>query len=133
MMEKDKESTFYSDDRGVRITNARAVMPDGTTYSMANITSVRTGVEHANRKPGLVVGMLGLLVLGICAGLESTGGIIVGVVVLGIGIAIAMMAKATYSVQIATAAGEKQLVTSKDNEYIKKVVGAMNEAFVKRG
>ncbi len=38
-MVDEKEICFYSDDRGVRITNTRAIIGN-TTYAMANITSV---------------------------------------------------------------------------------------------
>ncbi len=48
------EQTFYSDDKGVRITGTRAIF-GSTTYSMANITSVTKGQEPAKRTPGILV------------------------------------------------------------------------------
>ena len=57
-----EEVTFYSDKAGRHITSSRAIFPP-KTYAMANITSVSMGVIPANRMPGIVVAILGLLIL----------------------------------------------------------------------
>ena len=131
LMGEEKETTFYSDERGVRITNTRAIV-GATTYAMANITSVSTAVKPANRTPGIVVAILGLLVLVITGLLGSSGGVIFGVIFLGLGILVAVIAKATYVVRIGSASGEADAISSKDEKYIQAIVQAMNEAFIKR-
>ena len=124
--------TFYSDDRGVRITNTRAIIGT-TTYAMANITSVSMGMKPANRTPGIAVAILGFLILLITGLLGSSGGVIFGVILLGIGILIAAIVKPTCTVRIGSASGETDAVSSKDKKYIQVIVNAMNEAFMKRG
>ena len=131
-MAEEKEMTFYSDDRGVRITNTRAII-GATTYAMANITSVSMGVKPANRIPGSVVAILGFLILLITGLLGSSGGVIFGVILLGIGILIAAIIKPTCIVRVGSASGEADAISSKDKKYIQTIVNAMNEAFIKRG
>lgn len=79
------EQTFYSDEKGVRITATRAIF-GSTTYSMANITSVTRSQEPAKRTPGILVAIVGivLLAVGISAGawLVTTGVIILVVGIL---------------------------------------------------
>ncbi len=127
-MAEEKEITFYSDDRGVRITNTRAIVGT-TTYSMANITSVSMAVKPANRTPGIVLAVLGLIFLAI----PVSGIRVFGVVLLVLGILIAVIVKPTYRVRIGSASGESDAISSKDNKYIQGIVTAMNEAIIKRG
>ena len=131
-MEKEKEISFYSDERGVNITNTRAVI-GSTTYSMANITSVAMGEKPANRIPGIVIAIFGFIILLIAASLKSSGGDIFGVILLLIGISIAVIVKPSYVVRIGSSSGEADAISSNDKEYIQAIVNAMNEAFVKRG
>lgn len=103
-----------------------------TTYAMANITSASTGVKPANPTPGIVIAILGLIVLVINLG--SSVGVIFGVILLGVGILIAVIAKPTYFVTIGSASGETDvIVSSNDEKYVQAVVTAMNEAIIKRG
>ena len=96
------EPTFYSDERGVRITPTRAIF-GSTTYAMANITSVAKSEDPPRRKPGIIIAILGLIILIANISFESTSGVIVGVVVLGLGILIAAIVKPTYHVKITSA------------------------------
>ena len=126
------EPTFYSDERGVRITPTRAIF-GSTTYAMANITSVARDEEPPRRKPGIIIAILGLIILVACVSFESAVGAIVGVVVLGLGTLIAAKAKATYYVKITSASGETKPTSSKDKQHIDSIVTALNEALIKRG
>ena len=126
------EPTFYSDERGVRITPTRAIF-GSTTYAMANITSVARSEDPPKRKPGIIVAILGFIILLACISFKSTEGIIVGVVVLGLGILIATKAKATYHVKITSASGEAKPISSKDKQHIDSIVMALNEALIRRG
>jgi len=126
------EPTFYSDEQGVRITPTRAIF-GSTTYAMANITSVARGEAPARRKPGIIIAILGLIIFVACISFESVEGVVVGVVVLGLGILIAAIAKSTYHVKITSASGEAEATSSKDKQYIDSIVMALNEALIRRG
>jgi len=118
---------------------------------MANITSVSSAIIPANRVPGVIIAIVGLLITA-CAGcffvgtLSSSGntdavggavvigvGVLFGLLVMGAGIAIAVMTKPSYVVRIGSASGEANALVSKDRAFVGKIVNAMNEAIVKRG
>ncbi len=126
------EPTFYSDEKGVRITPTRAIF-GSTTYAMANITSIAGSKDPPRRTPGIIVAILGLVILLACSFLESAEGVIAGVVVLGLGTLIAAIAKPTYYVKITSASGEAKATPSKDKQYIDSIVMALNEALIRRG
>jgi len=127
-MAEEKEITFYSDDRSVRITNTRVIV-GATTYAMANITSVLMAKKPANRVPGIVLAILGLILLAI----PVSGIRVLGVVLLVLGILIAVIVKPTYTIRIGSASGESDAISSKDKKYVQGIVTAMNEAIIKRG
>ena len=134
------EPTYYSDEKGVRITPTRLITPGKTrnegpsTYAMANITSVKTEKHDPNRWGGIVIAVIGVLLIGIGSQLgDSTWLILFGVVLLGAGIAWAVLLKPTYHLRVSSASGETEPLTSKDKQYIDHVVSALNEALIKRG
>jgi hypothetical protein len=127
------ENTYYQDG-AVTVTNARAVLA-GKTYAMANITSVSMAMRPANRGVGIAVALVGLAIAACsaAAGSDASVGILFGILALGAGIALAVMAKPSYIVRIGSASGEADGLVSKDKEHIQKIVNAMNEAIIKRG
>jgi hypothetical protein len=134
------EPTFYSDDKGVRITSTRLIIPGKTanegpaTYAMANITSVKTEKIDPNRQGGIITAIIGVIL--IVAGIYLKTSILTvgGVVLLVIGLAWAILVKPTYHLKIASASGETDaLPPEKDKEYIDRIVMAINEALIKRG
>jgi len=131
-MAEEKEVSFYSDDKGVRITNTRAIMGT-TTYAMANITSVSLATKPANRLAGILIAVLGLLVLWATDELDISNGTILGVIVVGVGILAAVLVKPKYTVGIESASGKSDAISSNKKVYIEGIVRAMNEAFIKRG
>ena len=131
-----EEVIFYSDERGVRITNTRLIIMrrhGSTTYAMANITSVSEAKIPANRAPGLVVAILGVAALVGSYFLDSDVALICGAIVLGVGILLAVIVRPTYAVRIGSASGETAPIRSKNRQYIHGIVTSMNEAFIKRG
>jgi hypothetical protein len=150
-----EEAVFHQDEE-VLITNTRAVLRQDT-YSMANITSVRARVKPANPLPGIVIAAVGLLPTACCgcstlgilpmvgsgeledigAGLMTGGaslaGAIFGLLIVAGGVALAVAAKPSHIVVIGTAGGEKDALSSKDSDYVTRVVRALNEAIVHRG
>jgi len=131
-MADEKEVMFYSDDRGVRITNARAII-GSTTYAMANITSVALGTLPAKRAGA--VWLISIGVITIIVGLVAQAWFIdiLGLALLGLGIWLAIIAKPRYYVRLGSSSGEVQALVSTEQKYIQSIVNAMNEAFVKRG
>ncbi|MEM1552902.1 MAG: DUF6232 family protein [Candidatus Bathyarchaeia archaeon] len=135
---------IYYQDEAVTITNARAVL-GGKTYAIPHITSVTVG-EIRPKRLRIFIGMwfaaslVACLVTGVLApemeqARETVGniGILLAGLVFVAGIVLAVKAKPTYVVRLVTAAGEADAYTSKDKEYVEKVVSALNEAITSRG
>jgi hypothetical protein len=151
----EQEKVFFQ-DKIVLVTNSRAVL-GSRTFAMSNITSVTPGVIPADRTFGIVIAIIGVLVTGFCGFISlfglvwlfgassknmssALGGnifiglfVLLGVLILGLGIFLAMREKPTYVVRIGSASGESNALASKDYQYIYKVVNAMNQAIIHRG
>lgn len=133
------EPTYYSDENGVRITPTRLIIPGKTgnegpsTYAMANITSIKIEKRDPNRWGGIITALIGLILIVAGAGFNSIGVILFGVVLLGAGIAWAVLLKPTYHLRVSSASGETDALNSKDKQYVDHVVTALNEALIKRG
>jgi len=134
------EPTYYSDEKGVRITPTRLITPGKSrnegpsTYAMTNITSVKTEKRDPNRWGGIITAIIGLILIAIGSQLrDGTALILFGVVLLGAGIAWTVLLKPTYHLRVSSASGETEPLSSKDKQYIDHVVTALNEALIKRG
>lgn len=139
------EPVYYSDDKGIRITPTRLVMPGKTvkegpsTYTMANITSVKTVKEEPNRWGGIILALIGIILIIVGTGIVKTDSdltsyyIVGGAVILCIGIAWAGLVKPIYHIRIFSASGESDALKSKEKTYIARIVTAINEAIIKRG
>lgn len=123
------EETYFSSD-GVRVTNARFIV-HGETYSMANVTSVKTGRSDPSRKGPLVTSGIGVFAL--LAGSESGAGIVLGLALIGAGIWWWQQQSPTYSVLLSSASGEVRALSSRNEELVQKVVESINQAIVARG
>ncbi|GIV87342.1 MAG: hypothetical protein KatS3mg054_1371 [Chloroflexus sp.] len=125
--------TIYYQDENITVTNTRAIF--GTkTFAMANIASVSMVEIPPNRGPAIAAALGGLLFACICMALDGRWlSLIVLVLGIAIAIAIAVSVKPTYAVRIASTSGESNVLTSKDREYIQKIVNAVNEAIIRRG
>ncbi len=121
-----EEKNFFNEG-GVSVTNAR-FMSQGQTYAMSGITSVKSFREGPSRKGPIVLGVIGLLAL-------ASGGVAtaVGVLLIGGAIALWFLQKPEFSVLLSSASGEAKALTSKDGDFISKVVAALNDAIVHRG
>jgi len=133
------EECSFLNDSGVYVSNTRVVI-HGTTYATANITSVRKHVAPANNGCAIVlVGFSGLSVLGgltMALGKSGDGQWTVfsmSLVLLIIGIIWLKSLHPTYNVMLATAAGERQGLTSKDEGVVDRVTAAIADAIVHRG
>jgi len=126
------DEKVFLDEPGVKVTNARAII-NGTTYALANVTSVKTFVEEPNPR-ALIYGAItfvsgGLLLLG---HITEPGLVImaVGAVVLAVYF---FLLKPKYWVRIGTAGAETNAIGYKSAADAKRIVDAMNDAIVHRG
>jgi hypothetical protein len=117
------ETTFFEYE-GVRVTNTRFIV-DGQTFAMNNITSVKPVEQKPNRNGPVILISLGIVLalLGTYAALLLS---IVGAIWWA-------MQKTTYHVMLHTAGGETSALKSYQQEYVQKVVTALNSAIVHRG
>lgn len=127
-----EETTFYSHESGIRVTNTRVIIRN-TTYAMANIASVRAAVTKPSRNGPILFIVFGVLaLLGGGAG-ESAGIAVLGLVIGVLGVLWWMVQKPTYHVRISSASGEVDALSSPGKEHIESVIQAINEAIIKRG
>jgi len=135
MTETSTPEQQYYNAGGVTITNTRAIL-GSKTYAMTNITSVSLTERAANRAPGIIIVLVGLT-SGICGLMLSPNvrivGLIVGGLALALGIYLFISAKPTYAIQIGSASGENNVLSSKDKDRIVAIVKAMNQAIMDRG
>ena len=112
-----EERTFYSDETGIRITGTRAIFQN-TTYSMANISSVRTADNPAKRGGAILTIIIGviLLIIGISAGISGLS--IFGVIVLLLGVLWIWLARGKYNLMITSASGEASALESNHNKVL---------------
>lgn len=120
------EKTFYQ-DQNVTVTQSRFVV-SGKTYAMRNISSV----SNYRIKKSISSGIL-LIIVGLIAIFVGGNGVILGIILLGIGIAIIATTKDDFSVQISSNSGESKALISKDQNYVQTIVDAVNEAIIHRG
>lgn len=115
------EESIFNDER-VKVTTSRVII-DSKTYALRNITSVMSIETPANYGTGI-----GLLLLGILAtAIDPT--IAVGILVAGI--IWLFKAKKTFHVAIASSGGEAHALSSKDLNYVNKVVQSINDAIIR--
>ena len=126
------ERTYYSDDEGVRITGTRAIF-NNTTYSMANISSIRTNEVPPKRGGAIFTIILGIILLVIGASGDLSVLTVIGIIVLLIGILWVWKASGEYHLMITSTSGEVSALKSTNKDYINKVTHAMNEAIIHRG
>jgi len=125
------ETTFYSDNNGVRVTSARLII-GSTTYAMLNITSVMRAEEHPSRVGPLVLVALGILfTLGGLSGTEY-GAAVFGVFTLAIGVVWWKAQKTKYHLRISSASGEANAVTDYDKQRLDSIIQGVNEAIIGR-
>ena len=132
------EEHSFLNDGGVYVSNTRVVI-QGTTYATANITSVRKHMVPAKNGCAVTLAVVGAL--GAVGGLTSALGegssdwtpFAVCTVLLIVGILWFRSLRPTFHVMLATAGGERQGLTSQDEEVVDRVTGAIADAIVHRG
>lgn len=134
--------TVYFEDGDVKVTEARFVSGN-ETFAMKNITSIKTKTNAPSRKaPGL--GMLIGLVLLISNYAESAAqvnrsaqsggaaGVVLGLMLVG-GCAYWMAKlKPIYEIVLQTSGVEKAALHTRQPEYLRQILEAMNKAMAHR-
>ena len=125
-MEAQQEKVFF-DEREVKVTNTRFILPGQKTFAMSGVTAVKTSQIDPNRLVPLL-----LLVVGLIVGYNK------GVNLISFGLVVAggvwlYLQKSTYFIVLSTSSGEQQALQDKDLSWISKVVAALNEAIIFRG
>ncbi|GAA5646050.1 MULTISPECIES: DUF6232 family protein [Vibrio] len=110
----------------VSVSNSRFIV-NGQTYAMSNVTSVKTGIEKANKGVGIIITLIGLITL---FAIKSIGW---GILIVAVGVLAFMGAKDKYSVILSTSSGESKALTSDKRNHIEDIVSALNESIVSRG
>jgi hypothetical protein len=113
------------DDPNVHVSTTRAII-NGTTYAMANITSVRALEKRPSYVGPGICGILGaLFVLGHVWFFGAV--LLAGAVLWGYNL------KAEYTVLVGTAGGEHAALVSRELQYVQRIVQAINDAIIARG
>lgn len=133
------EERAFLNENFVYVSNTRVVI-QGTTYSTANITSVRKTITPANSGCAVLLVIVGvLIVLGGIIGVTSNqngdgaGAIVFGIILLAGGILWLRSLKPTYHVMLASASGERQGLSSQDESLVNRVTTAIADAITFRG
>jgi uncharacterized membrane protein len=117
------EQTFFEYE-DVKVTNARFIS-GSQTYAMSNVTSVKAFEQKPKRFWGIV-----LMIIGPSVAINAP---VVGLVI-AVGAAVFLfMQKTVYHVMLSTSGGETSALKTHQQEYLQKVVSALNEAIVHRG
>lgn len=117
------EEKVFFDERGVKVTNARFVTT-GKTHSIAGVTAVSSYIISPNRKPPIILAVVGLIItIFHWAGLILVAG----------AAAWWFIQKKQYSVVLSSASGNQDALTDPDQDFIARVVEALNEAIIHRG
>lgn len=118
------EEQIFFDEGGVKVTNARFVT-FGKTQALSGITSVSTLVRKPSR-----FGPVLLIIIGMCTVAASP---VFGFLMIALGILWLMSQKSVYIVQLESASGVSNALESKNQDFIFRVVDALNDAIVARG
>lgn len=110
----------------IKITPAR-VVSGGSTYAVANITSVKAVTDHTFQIYGVIAAIGGLAV----AFIGAVGAIVLGVAAIIAGILLVIVGQYT-DVVITTGASERPAFRSRDEKAALAVASAVNLAIMKR-
>lgn len=132
-----QEASLYADDNVVVTTTRISIQ--GTTYALRNIGSVRMGFSPINPTVCVltIIAVEGfVLVIGFGAQAHElywfSGLCLLGFICwLGVGIVWWRRLKPDYHVVILSTSGEIKSLTSKDEAYIQRIVGSINDAIVR--
>jgi hypothetical protein len=127
----EEEQAYFSDDK-VTITKTHATI-DGKTYTVSGVSSVRM----AKRPPARNLPIT-LIAIGFISGLAAFSGESeflygsIAVMFLVLGVLLFVSQHDRYAVQITLASGKVDALLSRDQEYVRRIVDALNQAITGR-
>ncbi len=136
-----QDESVFLNSGNVYVSNARVTI-GGTTYATANLTSVEGRVAPPKRGCALALIIFGGIALaGGCMAVlsdpnsvgNSLGSCALSVAIIAAGVVWFKALKPTYRVLLASASGQVEALSSKDEELIDSVIAAINAAMVHRG
>lgn len=124
------EETVFLNEGGVKVTNARFIVPK-QTFAMSAITSIRTSKQKQARSGPMFM---------IAAGIASLAGIkfflffiFIALVLIAAGSIWLHKKRTIFHIVLMTSSGEEKALASQDGKWIKKVIDALNDSIVFRG
>jgi hypothetical protein len=140
------DRVIYTDGHDVTVTDS-TLQVNRNEYKLNGIIKHGLFILRPQRLPGILMVTIGLIVM--FAGLlkvipstwindaiiantlvsGSTIALVIGASIAFIGVLLLGMVRQRYSVRIATAEGEKDVVVSSRKEYIQQIVDALNSAY----
>jgi Family of unknown function (DUF6232) len=125
-MSGTEEKVFLA-EQGVTVTTTRFVVPS-QIFTMSGVASVTFSKINPNRLFPIALIVIGLLVL-----VSGKGSIWHVVMFLLPGVAWLALQRPKFAVVLSSASGESRALVSKDQEFVRRVVSALNDAIIARG
>jgi hypothetical protein len=128
---------IFLDEGGILISKTRFAS-GSQTFALASVSSVRGAEIAPNRSMPIFLILLGAIMglIGIGATLESKWGVFpcaIGVASITVGVVTLCREKPIFAVMLTAAGGEVAAYTSRDKEFIARVINALTEAIIARG
>jgi Family of unknown function (DUF6232) len=123
-----QEEKVFFEERGVKVTNSRFILPDQKTFAMSGVTAVRTSRTGPDRKWPTVCLVVGAAIAYAHGGINAAS-----IVLLAAGALWMWMQKPTFFVVLSTSSGEQQALKDQSGSWISKIVSALNESIIFRG
>jgi hypothetical protein len=122
----------FLQEGNITVTNARFVVP-GRTYTMSNITSVKSGTKEPSKLgPFLLILVCVFVGLG-AIGTRSGAELFWSVLFLLTGVVWLRSKKPVYIVCLGSASGETEAFSTNDLAHVNRILGSLNDAIVYRG
>lgn len=125
-MDAQQEKVFF-DEREVKVTNSRFILPGRKTFAMSGVTAVKTSQINPNRTWPVLFMIVGAII-GYNKGINTAS-----VVLFFAGFAWFFMQKTLYTIVLTTSSGEQQALQDVDLSWISRVVVALNDSIIHRG
>src|SRR6266481_842 len=116
-------------DGNILVTNARFVV-GGHTYAMNGVTSIAAFSDMPSRKGPVILMGLGTLISLLNRNFIT---LLMGCCLVALGIFWWKTIKPNFFIRLRTASGEIKALTSKDSDFIGRVIRALNDAIILRG
>lgn len=130
---------IFLDDADIYVSNTKVIL-GGTTYATANLTSVSKRFTPASKGCAVALTIIGVIFTFGSLGTLFSKGFAEGFVMFLIcgaitaaGIAWLRSLRPTYHVILASASGQQEGLTSKDDDLVNRVVSAISSAITHRG